>query len=200
MLCSSRPLGRPKTRCRTPSTPHLAGVGSPRTLSNPTTRTRERINRRLWTPQTRNREYLPAKAFRRFPPTRTEFRAARRENNPRTRPSTNQLGATCTMLLRWTTNNRTRKIKMVIIRAQATTKETQPLAPSKLPRCPTREDKTVEAPTKTVNQGQKPSFTPLNPTIWWLVPNLNSQCSRIQRHQTRNLALSNHLQPIRTQV
>ena len=54
---------------------------------------------------------------------------------------------------------------MVIIRAQATTKETQPLAPPKLRRCPTREDKTVEVPPKTANQGQKPSFTPHNPTI-----------------------------------
>lgn len=199
MLCSSRPPGLPKTRCRTHSTPHLAAVVSPRTLSNLTIRTREQINRRPWTPRTPNREYHLEKAFPRCHLTLTEFRAARRESNHRTRRSTNQLGATCTMLLPWTTNNRTWKIKMVIIRAQATTRETRPLVPLKHLRCPTREDKTVVVPTKTVNKESKPSFTPRNPTIWWSVPNLNSPCFRIQRHQTRNLVWLNHLQPIRTQ-
>jgi len=201
MLCFNKQQGPHKTRCKTHLMHHQVEVDSQRTPWNLTIRTREPISKKHWIPQTQSKEYLQVKAFPKCLPMHTGFRAAPRANSRQIRQSTSPPAATCTMRLRWVTNNRIwRTSTMHITRMQTTTRERQHQVLWRPRRCQIRMDKMVVQIKRHRNPKPSWSFTLQHQTTWWLVHNLSWRSSRIQRHRTRNSVWSNPLQPIHIQA
>jgi len=188
MPCFNKRRGRHKTRCKIHLMHHQVEVDSQRTPWNPTIRTRESISKKHWIPQTQSKEYLQVKASLKCLPMHTGFRAAPRVNSHQIRRSTSQPAATCTMPLRWITNNRIWRTSTThIIRIKTTIRERQHQVLWKPHRCQIRTGKMAARTKRHPNRNPRWSFILHNQTIWWSVHNPSWRSSRIQRHQTRNL-------------
>lgn len=198
--CSSKRQGPHKTKCKIHSMHHQVELALHQTPWNHTRGISEAASRKLWIPRTRSKGSHRVRASRKSPPTPTESRAARKENNHRTRQSTSQQAATCITPLRLIINtnraSRTWIMHTTQTILQAIIRERQHQVLWKISRCQARTGKMQAEIGIHLRPDLGLSFTPRLPTTCKSVLDLSYKYSRTQRPQTRNSALSSHLLPI----